>query len=175
MEDPMSVLAEAISVIISRAAIDKGYPGGYAGFERDAPAETTCTDGHLARVGFYAMEDAQFFLRMLAASGIVIERDGIAVDAVLIDQNLGPARQCLWIELGRERDGSLVCWHAAARRGVLHVPHEWRPLRGPRLGDAPGRPFAKLVRYIKTEDSLDWYHDRRSGRLVSMTSPFVAH
>ena len=172
----MSVLAEAISVIISRAAIDKSYPGGYAALERDAPTETICTDGYLVRVGFYAMDDAQFFLRMLAASGLVIERHGIAIDAVLIDQNLGPSRTCLWIELGRERDGTLVCWHAAARRGALHVPIDWEPGRGPRLGDSPGRAFAKkLVRFIKTEDSLDWYHDRRSGRLVSMPSPFVAH
>lgn len=171
----MSVLADAISVIVARAAIDKHYPGGWHGFERDAPRETTCTDGYLARAGFYAQEDADYFLQLIAAAGLVLEKNGAAVDAVLVDQNLGPARPCLWLELGRERDGTRAAWHAAARRGTLHVPAGWEPVRGRRLGDRPGRAFGTLVRFLKTEDSVDWYHDRGSGRLVSMLRPFTAH
>ncbi len=171
----MSVLADAISVIVSRTAIDKAYPGGWAGFERDAPRDTTCTDGYLARAGFLAAADAEYFLRVLGAAGLAVERGGIAVDAVLVDQNLGAARPCLWLELGRERDGTRAAWHSAARRGTLHVPACWEPARGRRVGEAAGRAFGSLVRYLKTEDSVDWYHDRGSGRLVSMARPFTAH
>ena len=171
----MSVLVEGINVIISHAAVEHVYPGGLAALERDAPLETFCTDGYLVRVGFYAQADAEYFAGMLVASGLAAPVRGIAIDFVIVDQNLGPQQPCLWLEMGRERDGTRVGWHAAARRGSVHVPALWEPSAGPRLGDVPGRAFAKLVRYIKTEDSVDWYHDRRSGRLVSMQRPFVSH
>ena len=171
----MSVLAEAISVVISRAAVDRAYRGGIAALARDCPAQTFCTDGYLARAGFMSIRDAAFFTRMLEASGLVAQVNGVAADFVVVDQNLGPSQPCLWLELGRERDGTPVAWHAAARRGDRHVPDAWQPTRGVRIGDAPGRPFAKFVRFVGTEDRLDWYHDRRSGRLVAMARPFVAH
>lgn len=171
----MSVLIEAISVVVSRSAVDRAYPGGIHALARVAPRETFCTDGYLVRIGFYAPEDAAYFAAMLEASGLRAEAAGAAADFVVVDQNLGPAKPCLWLETGRERDGTPVGWHALARRGVLHVPNEWRPVSGTRIGDAPGRPFSKFVRRVGREDRLDWYHDRRSGRLISMARPFPAH
>jgi hypothetical protein len=66
----MSVLAEAISVIVCNAALQQGYPGAVAGFAADVPAGSFCTDGLIARAGFLAIEEAEFFLGLLRASGV---------------------------------------------------------------------------------------------------------
>lgn len=171
----MSVLAEAISVVAVRAAVEKHYAGGLAALARDAVREMFCYDGYLVRAGFFSMEDANFFAEVLQAGGLTRERNGAAADFALLDQNVGPRGHCLWLDFGKERDGTPVCWHAAARRGTLHAPIGWRPERGMRVGDAPGRPFERFVRFLKSEDQVDWYHDRRSGRLIGMPRPFVAH
>lgn len=171
----MSVLTEAISVVVLRAAAEKAYAGGAAGLASDAPGETFCADGYLLRVGFFNPEDARFFVDLLVAGGLERSRNGIAADFVVVDQNVGPLTPCLWLETGTERDGTPVAWHAAARRGDLHAPIGWRPLRGGRLGDWPGRPFSRLVRFVKREDRTDWFHDRHTGRLVGMPRPFTAH
>lgn len=171
----MSVLVEAISVVVLRSAIDAHYPGGVRALERDSPGGTFCTDGYLARAGFLAQKDAEFFASMLEASGLVENVKGTAADFVIVDQNLGPARPCLWLEQGRERDGTPVVWHAVARRGALHVPNGWQPLTNLRIGVAPGRPFGKFVRFLRTEGDLDWFHDRRSGRLLATQRYLIAH
>lgn len=171
----MTVLAEAISVVISRTASARHYPGGLQELARVCPRETFCADAHLVRAGFYSMEDAQFLAHMLEASGLAGTVGGHAADFVLIDQNLGPLAPCLWIEFKRERDGTPVCWHALGRRDALMVPVGWRRERRNALADVPGAPFTRFVRRIASEENVDWYHDRRSGRLVSLARPFAVH
>jgi hypothetical protein len=138
----MSVLAEAFSVIVSRAAIDRTYPGGVEAFRRDAPAGTFCTDGLLARAGFPTRASADFFAALLRASGLTQLVGGHAADFVLIDEQSGPLAPCLWLEHGRDRRGLRLCWHAVGRRGVLHVPEGWEPeadrLPGSALAQRPG-------------------------------------
>ena len=171
----MSILCEAISVVISRAAVVRGYPGGLARLAAESPVSTFCADGYLVRAGFYRMEQANYFVEILKAAGLVETARGAAADFVIVDQNLGPATLCLWLEFGRERDGTPVAWHAAARRGSIHAPIGWRTTSGVRVGDVPGRPFANLVRFLRQESGVDWYHDRRSGRLVATPASFIAH
>jgi len=171
----MSVLAEAISVVILRSVVEKRYPGGVRALAGECGSETFCADAHLLRVGFYSLEAAAFLAALLEASGLERARHGVAADFVLIDQNVGPLTQCLWLEFGRERDGTPVCWHAVGRRGNVQVPAGWRPEQGQRIGESANRPFARVVRFVKREDSTDWYHDRRSGRLIGLPAAFVAH
>jgi len=44
--------------------------GGWEEFRRLAPAETLCTDGEIARVGFDNVEGVAEFLRLLIARGL---------------------------------------------------------------------------------------------------------
>jgi hypothetical protein len=55
----MTVLVEAISVIIRRKAIDKNFPGGWDDFVKDVPNQTLCADDKLAQVGFMSPQDAK--------------------------------------------------------------------------------------------------------------------
>ncbi len=129
----MSVLAEAFSVVVSRAAIDRLYAGGLEALRRDAPAGSFCADGLIARVGFGSRAAAEFFAALLRASGLSQFVRGHAADFVLVDGQSGPSCPCLWLEFGHDRHGIPMCWHATARRGVLRVPDGWEPGRRPRV------------------------------------------
>ncbi len=125
----MSVLAEAFSVVVSRAAIDRLYAGGLEALRRDAPGGTFCFDGLIARAGFNSRAAADFFAALLRASGLTHFVRGHAADFVLVEGLRGPLSPCLWLEFGHDRHGIPMCWHAAARRGVLRVPDGWEPGR----------------------------------------------
>jgi hypothetical protein len=58
----MSVLAEAISVVIRVDAIEHRFPGGLEGLRRTVPNQTFCCDGELARVGFMDPADAEAYV-----------------------------------------------------------------------------------------------------------------
>ena len=48
----MSVLIEAISVVIQLEAVERFYPGGLEGLIESPPNGTLCHDDQLVRVGF---------------------------------------------------------------------------------------------------------------------------
>jgi hypothetical protein len=171
----MSVLAEAFSVVVPVSVLKRGYPDGLDGFARDCPNGSFCSDGVLARVGFLARKDAEYFLSMLTSAGLTVKSRDVYIDAALIDQNTGPVATCLWLELGRERDGTPVCWHVAARRGVLHVPEGWEPSPSFNAAGFLGRPFGKLLRHLRGEAGRDWFHDRSSGKVFSTPRAIVLH
>jgi hypothetical protein len=167
----MSVLAEAISVVVCRAAIDHSYMGGMAAFERDAPSGTFCSDGLLARAGFYTVEQAEYFVAVLRACGLRSDASGVAADCVVVDRNLGPMKTCLWVEFGYNRAGIALCWHTAGRRGNLCAPAGWTPPSKP-IGDAPGQAFGRQVRLVQRDHRMEWFRERGSGRLLAIP-PFT--
>jgi len=171
----MSVLAEAVSVIVPRAVIDRAYPGGLDAFLRDCPNRTVCTDGLLVRAGFLKHEDAEYFAGLLAAEGLRVRERDVFVDVAIVDQNTGPLAVCLWLEFARERDGTPVCWHAAARRGALHVPEGWEREVSLTQARFIGRPFVEQLRFLRAEARLDWFHDRASGRVFAAPPMFPVH
>jgi hypothetical protein len=36
-------------------------------------------------------------------------------------------------------------------------------------------PFPRRLRFLRTEDSQDWYQDRRTGELLCMERTFTTH
>ncbi len=171
----MSVLAEAFSVVVPVSVLVRSYPGGIRRYEHETRNRGFCVDGVLTRVGFLARKDAEYFVAMLDTSGLIAYERGVFVDVAMLDQNIGPLAPCLWLEFSRERGGTPVCWHAASRRGALHVPAGWE--RAPSFTHSRfiGRSFAEQVRYLRGEARLDWYHDRSSGRIFSMPQAFALH
>ncbi len=171
----MGVLAEAFSVVVPVSVLVRSYPGGIQRYEHENRGRNYCSDGVLTRVGFLARKDAEYFIALLGSSGFVSFERGVFVDVALLDQNIGPLAPCLWLEFSRERGGTPVAWHAASRRGRLHVPSGWE--RVPVLMHQAfiGRPFAEQVRYLRGEARLDWYQDRASGRIFSAPQAFAMH
>lgn len=123
----MSVLAEALSVVARVEALQARYPGGLAGYARDCPNASFCSDGHLARIGFLSPHDVDFLLNLLEAHGVVHLAGGIARDAVVVDQHEGALSPCLWLDFGTDADG-IACCRAADEPDVpLAVPAGWDP------------------------------------------------
>jgi len=125
----MSVLIEALNVIVQRATLDVKYPGGVVGYERDCPNQTFCTDNHLTRVGFMHPDDVKRFVTHLDAFGLVHLTDNLCVDIVVVDQLHEPTAPCPWIEGGIVADGYGAVWLRGEGPGAIAVPRGWTPPR----------------------------------------------
>lgn len=166
----MSVLIEAISVVVPNTTLAARYPGGVTGYAADCPNHTFCSDGRLARVGFLSPRDVRFFVDMLESHGLVGR-----LDVAIVDQNQGPDPCCLWLDFGHRPDGTAHCWPAGEPTGRLAVPHDWEPGLLDAFEHVPGEPFARRMRFLRTEDNLDWFQDRSTGQLVGVGRTFVTH
>lgn len=171
----MSILVEAISIVVPNAVLETHYPQGVEGFARDCPNGTFCSDGRISRVGFMSARDTGFFLQLLQACGLDHRSEGPAGNVVVVDQNTGPAQACLWLEFAHHEAGVALAWHAGFRPGRLVVPFGWDEDRIDAFRYAPNLPFPRRLRYLRTEDSHDWFQDRRTGELLCMESAFVTH
>jgi hypothetical protein len=171
----MSVLIEAISIVVPNDVLEARYPQGVEGLARDCPNATFCSDGRISRVGFMSARDTSFFLQVLRACGLDHRAEGPAADVLVVDQNTGPAQPCVWLEFGHNQAGVALAWHAGHPPGELVVPHGWDDDRIDAFRCAPGTPFPRRLRYLRTEDSHDWFQDRRTGELLCVECAFVTH
>jgi hypothetical protein len=108
----VSVLIEALCVVLKASAVAGKYPGGWEAFARAAPPGTLCADGELVRVGFMRPQDVQDFIAALSRHGFVHLRDGKARDLVVVDQTGGLRTPCDWAEFAR------VAWAGDPSRKV---------------------------------------------------------
>lgn len=95
----MSLLAEGISVVIKRVAVDKKYTGGWVGFVKDDPNETLCYDNNIVRIGFMSPFDVGDYIERLEDYGFQYMVNEDAVDMVVVDQLRGLCSQCHWLEV----------------------------------------------------------------------------
>lgn len=97
----MPVLLEALSVVLRAEAVIKRHAGGWETFAAKVPNGTLCADGHLARVGFLAVDEAKAYCGHLEAQGLQgLNESGEAVDYAVVDQMRGHLAPCPWLELG---------------------------------------------------------------------------
>jgi hypothetical protein len=123
----MSVLVEAISVIVRVDAIHEKFPGGWIGFKDLIPNQTLCSDNELARVGFMTPEDAKNFVNWLESAGLIYHDGGKAKDLVVVDQLRGPMVSCDWVEFGHVGGNERVaaCRLTGSMQAVLMRPEGW--------------------------------------------------
>lgn len=160
----MSVLIEALSVVVLRASVDARYPGGVAAFERDCPNATYCADEHLARVGFMTPADVEHFVRGMVRTGLVHVRDGQAVDIVVVDQLQGPTTQCDWIEGGRHPDGYSAAWLAGTMPGGLATPRGWTAVQSTQMKFVPSADVDRRMLGLTKDGDIDVVLDLETGR-----------
>jgi len=108
----MSVGLESTSVLVLVERIEERWPGGLAGYERDAPTGRFESDGELACVAFGSTREAQAFAWDLESSGFRFETPNWS-DIALIEEDGTGAADCPWIELvfdeqGMAREASLI-------------------------------------------------------------------
>jgi hypothetical protein len=123
----MSVLCEALSVLVRAATLDEKYPGGLEAYRAGVPNRTWCSDGKLTRVGFMRPEDVLTYLGVLRArSGLVTDLNGRWIDVVVVDQFTGPTAPCNWVKFERHAKYSHA-WRLGFPPGPLAKPEHWVP------------------------------------------------
>jgi hypothetical protein len=174
----MAVLIEILNVVIRRDAIDRAFRGGWAAFRRTpTPNATACSDGELVRFGFMALDDAKAYISTLEAGGLILHRDGQAVDLALVHQQRGLLLPAPWLEVGPLHIGGckvVACWLAGRQPGNLAVPPGWKY-----EGSASQRPCLEgeadgdRLEFLRHEDGVDVYLDLLSGKEVFAGRPVI--
>lgn len=121
----MSVLAEALSVIVPRERLAQGFPGGVSEYRSRVPNRTYCEDDNLTRVGFMTPDDVHQWLNFLGRTpGLTLATDDRWIDVAVVDQFRGPTAPCEWLEFAREAELSRV-WLHGLPEGALSTPAGW--------------------------------------------------
>ena len=169
--DPMAVLIEAISVVIRTDALLKKYPGGWNAFMKIVPNSTLCSDNELARVGFMTPQDVGAFVARLEQAGLVFLRSEKAVDLAIVDQLRGPTTPCDWLEFGHIEMGPgkvAACRLAGSQSTEILTPDGWKyeGSLSASHGFVPTEGIRKDLTYLRTENGIDVYLDKASGKEV---------
>lgn len=168
----MSVLIEALTVVVPRSALEAKFPGGTEAYiaaaaASESPARYAVADEQLTAVSYLAPEEATRLIDSLLELGLVESEDNVAGDIAFVDQHYGPSTECAWLEWKRHDDGYTYCWLAGAEPGELAVPESWSPAQSIALvrhdiRDEPGR----MMR-LAEEDGLEIWLDFKTGRQIA--------
>lgn len=137
----MSVLVEALTLVVRRTSLELAFPGGAEAFLSQAselphPPRFACNDDpHLVNVSFEEPAHAYAAIRLLEANGLVELCEDGAEDFVKVDQCDGPSLPCTWLEWERFTDAVTVAWVAGAEPGELAAPEGWEPAAQPESED----------------------------------------
>jgi hypothetical protein len=123
----MSVLVEAVTVVIRCDAIERSFPGAMLAFAENVPNRTFRTDGRLVAVGFMTHDDAEVYVNSLGMLGLRLAEQGKYRDVAVIDDVYGPILPCDWIELGADSNGTRFAWLHGTSPGEMVAPTWWRP------------------------------------------------
>jgi hypothetical protein len=126
----VSVLIEAVSLVVRRAALDVRYPGGMHGFLHDlrAPkhrAHRTCVDSHLVSVSFLLPHHATLVANSLTAHGLMHIDDDRCIEFAIVEHACRPKMSCEWLEWQQHPDGYTHAWPASTDPGNLSAPEGW--------------------------------------------------
>jgi hypothetical protein len=167
----MSVLVEALSLVVPRKVLDISYPGGTEAFlqrmmEPDIPMRRGVSDEHLVSIAFYNPEDADKAVTILVDLGVVAVSDDAFYEFAFVDQQHGPTMPCSWLEFRRHRKGFSYCWLPGTDPTELRVPDGWEPEQSSSLvrqdiRKIPGRAFK-----LSEEDGIETWLDLQTGRVI---------
>lgn len=128
----MSILVEALSVVIPRHVLDAGYPGGTEGYlntaRRARGARYALCDERLTCVSFATPAEVEAFTMPLDALGLAGEA-GAPAPVACVDEDFGPTAPCPWLRWRRHGDGYTSCWLEWTEPGELITPDDWLPPR----------------------------------------------
>ena len=140
----MSVLIEAISVVMRIEAIERYYPGGLAALEEAPPNGTLCYDNSIARVGFMTPFDTKNFVERLEKMGFKHLIGDSAKDLVTVDQREGLLTRCDWLEviffdIDDDPEQRVVAAHLDRTRQSRRNGRKHSPCREARRSSGPPR------------------------------------
>jgi hypothetical protein len=99
----MSVLIEALCVVLKASAVIDRFPGGFDSFAASLPPGTYCADGDLVRVGFMRTPEVLDFVAKLERAGFIARPGAHEAELVVVDASRGLLAPCAWAEFARVR------------------------------------------------------------------------
>ena len=122
----MPVLVEAINVIVRNETIEEKYPGGLGSYWVDSPNRSMCSDDHVTRVGFLALDTFREFIDRLMELGFRFVEDDELIDIAVFDQEEGMLRPCRWLHVADHPDGFQYAALWGDLGDVIEKPVGWR-------------------------------------------------
>ena len=167
----MSVLIEALSLIVPRKVLDISYPGGIDAYLSDALANGVqfryaLADEQLTVMSFLDRSAATPVVERLRALGVIHVDDDMAIEMVFLDQHHGPTMPCDWLEWEARTDGVTFAWAQGNKPGDMVAPVGWRAQDSQRLErsdirDEPGRTLC-----LALENGLETWIDFHTGAVI---------
>ena len=168
----MSVLVEALSVVIRRVTLDAYYPGGTDSYLQLANSEASsarlaCADEELTSVSFLRDADAKQWINDLGQHNIIHLSGDESWEIVCVDQRLGPTEPCDWVEWLIHPDGYSHCWLAGTKPGRLITPEDWAPSQSRCLMRRGAGDESHRMVPLAVEDGVEYWLDLNTGRQVT--------
>jgi hypothetical protein len=168
----MSVLVEALSLIIPRKVLDVSYPGGTKAFLQKmevvpSPCRCACSDEMLVSVSFFGVADATVVGDQLLELGIVAVDNDRFYEMAFIDQAKGPTMRCDWIEWTRHAEGYTSCWLVGSEPGPFRAPAGWTPKQSRDLTfhDIRSEP-GRCIKLADEPDGTEVWLDYQTGEIA---------
>jgi hypothetical protein len=167
----VSVLLEALSVVLRAATLDgldETAPDVYGRFIAD---DSYRTDGRLAAVSFRSPHDVAELCDALVAAGLVLDAGEAFVDVAVVDQSRGPTRGCDWLDCYAHDDGYALCCLAGEDPGDMAAYEGWSPDERPELEYISMGEMGERLRFLRREGDRDVFLDLESGEEVFIQRP----
>jgi len=169
----MSVLVEAISVIIKVSAIEEKFPGGICNFEANIPSVPFCNDDELVMVKFMSPDDVGEYIATLEEHGLRYVKNDVALDMVVADQRTGFLVACDWAEVGNlthdENPNMQVtaCRLKNSDTGDFIAPDKWvyEGSLSQTFSFTPLGQLEKSLTFLRHEDGVDVYLNKLTGQI----------
>jgi hypothetical protein len=158
----MSVLVEALTVIIRRERLTAIHPHAVDHFFTNAPNATARGDSYLVAVGFMNPDDARIYVRTLEQeAGFRHLENGECVDIAVVCQIRGPTAPCIWLDVATDARGVVHAWLKGTDPGPIAAFEGWTF-----EGSMSERPiYLEGVREVPpTIDGQNVYHQRTYGQ-----------
>ncbi len=168
----MSVLVEAISLIVPRIALDLRYPGGTDGFiatlaHPSSEQRHFCLDEDILSVSYITPDACDRAALALVNAGLIEVADGQFQEMAIVDQFRGPILQCQWLVWSREPAGYTCAWLAAKNRGTLVTPDGWSVDQSLRLSRSGFHDPLGDTLNLGEENGADVWLDFRTGQVTA--------
>lgn len=162
----MSVLVEAVTLIVKKHSVRERYPGGWKAFVFEVPNGSLCADDALASISFMAPEDVESYIGFLEKKGLTYLLEGEPADMVIADQIQGLKHICHWcyitdFDLYSDPNKRLTgCKSIYSQVDQIFVPEGWEyeGSISQHCLYVDSVDFDKCFKYLRHEDGKDIYH-----------------
>jgi len=165
----MSVVIEAVCVVVPTKTLDVTYPGGADQFLLDSlpprwDPRYALRDPYLACLSFYSGDLAWTMVVHLIEHANLIGIDQNAwQDLAIIEQGRGPTMPATWLDWRDHPDGFTVAWLATdPAPDEMIAPSDWTAERSRNLTRGDVRDDPDMLK-LAEEDGLQFWIDLRTG------------